>query len=729
MRPIDGKGSPSRREFAALLLTSFAAATGAALESLVFCCSGDNDLYRTLSSGQSRIPRFDNVSEAIEKAGRHSGVLMLADEYPEKAVELPKAALSQARDKGLRLYVEFVRSTGEGADQPRTAKWERAVVASDFFAPSLTRGRLLSLHRCRYLPSAAFESGVVSTHLTVARVAGFDTAVFGIPAKDNHPLLVENRAAQMLVATSALSRFITARYEPVNAWTIVWKSILTWLSSNRKQTDLIWTPAVRPSFAAQAELPAPAEGDAVRRGSHWYSQARLLIHPSWAHRLEEAHNFEDQVGPAPSQTLPVGDGSLGILEGHSSRILPDGSQPARWWIRADCTGEAAMVLSLVHKLNPRDKQDQIARNLVDFLLLRSRMATGLRLDSNNAAYGLLGWNETPNYYKGENGYDVYYGDDNARALLGVLIASSILAEPKWDERFWLAVLANFRLIGTEGFQKSRYDQAPLAKNGWRSYHDAPIVLYDMNYEAYPWALFLWAFAKTGYVPFFERTERGLRLTMEAYPNHWRWSNSITSSQARILLPLAWLVRVKDSAQARSWLHRVAQDLLAHQHESGAIFEWTGPAGTGIQVPPTSNEKYGTGEGTLIQQNGNPVADLLYTMNFAFIGFHEAHAATGEKQYKETADKIADFLVRAQVRSEAHPEFNGAWYRAFDFGSWDYWASNSDSGWGAWCTEAGWSQSWISTTFALRLLKRSLWEIAGDKPAYSQFDELRKQMFA
>jgi hypothetical protein len=116
------------------------------------------------------------------------------------------------------------------------------------------------------------------------------------------------------------------------------------------------------------------------------------------------------------------------------------------------------------------------------------------------------------------------------------------------------------------------------------------------------------------------------------------------------------------------------------------------------------------------------------MNFAFIGLHEAHAATGEALYKEAADRIARFLVRAQVRSEVHPQFHGAWYRAFDFKNWDYWASNSDSGWGAWCTEAGWSQSWISTVFSLRLANQSLWDILQKIPAYKEFGELSKQMF-
>ncbi len=384
----------------------------------------------------------------------------------------------------------------------------------------------------------------------------------------------------------------------------------------------------------------------------------------------------------------MGDGSLGMLEGHDSRIFPDGSQNMRSWTRADCIGETSMTLSLAEKVTGQAKDGRVAVNLIDYLLLRSNMASGPRMDPQSPAFGLTGWNNTPNYYKGENGFDVYYGDDNARCLLGILATMRVSGETRWLERFWLAVLAYFRLVGRQGFEKSRHDGAPLLADGWRHYFDADTVL------------------------------RG----------KWRWTESITSQQARLLLPLAWLVRVSDTAEHRGWLRLIATGLLSHQHASGAIREWTGPPGTGVQEPPTSNEKYGMAEAPLIQTNGDPAADLLYTMNFAFIGMHEAYAATGEPQYKEAEDKMSDFLIRVQVRSEVYPEFNGAWFRAFDFEKWDYWASSSDSGWGAWCTESGWSQSWLTTTFALRILKRSLWDVASGVPAFNGFDNLRESMF-
>jgi hypothetical protein len=713
----------TRRQFGASLLAPLAVARSGA--AVVFSCTARNDVYRALSTAQATLPRYNTPELAIAQAPPGAGVLLLADGYPDTRVPFSDGLASEARKKRLRVFVEYADRRGN-AGPTKTADKERAVVPSSFFGSALPPMSILSLHACRFLPLPQPDAKA-RTHLMLAKVAGFDNAVFGLPQDNVYPLLIETEPDRVLLATTQLSRFITARYGPAAAWPIVWRRILEWLSESKLNIE--WQPTVHPAWPPSARLPLDVEKSAAVEGAGWYFGARLFVHSSWAHKLHDARSYEDRVGPAPTAAMPVGDGSLGMIEGHSSRIEFDGSQPARWWIRADCVGETSMVLTLTRRLSARSHYQQVAQNLLDFLLLRSKMATGAKLDPANPAYGLIGWNEATKYFKDEDGFDVYYGDDNARCLLGALAATAMTGEPRWQRRIWLAVLANFRLIGTLGFQKFRYDQAPLLKDGWQHYHNSPIVLHDMNYQAYPWALFLWAYSHTKFQPFFDRCEHGIRMSFEAYPNKWRWSNSITSQQARFLLPLAWLVRVKNTEETRSWLRKIAEELLSHQHESGAIYEWTGPSGTGIQTPPTSNAKYGTAEGTLIQNDGDPAADLLYTMNFAFIGLHEAYAATGDPFYKQAEDRIAQFLVRVQAHSTVHPQFHGAWYRAFDFKTWEYWASNSDAGWGAWCTESGWSQSWISATLALRVLGESLWEVLQKVPAFDEFQELSRQMFA
>jgi hypothetical protein len=130
---------------------------------------------------------------------------------------------------------------------------------------------------------------------------------------------------------------------------------------------------------------------------------------------------------------------------------------------------------------------------------------------------------------------------------------------------------------------------------------------------------------------------------------------------------------------------------------------------------------------LIQTNADTASDLLYTTNFAFLALHEAAAATGDPRYRQAEDRLAAFLCRIQIRSDAHPELDGGWFRAFDFRRWEYWASDGDAGWGAWCIESGWTQSWITAVLALRQLKTSLWDATKDSAIHRHFDRLRQEM--
>ena len=214
--------------------------------------------------------------------------------------------------------------------------------------------------------------------------------------------------------------------------------------------------------------------------------------------------------------------------------------------------------------------------------------------------------------------------------------------------------------------------------------------------------------------------------MEAYPENWGWTNGIQQERARMILPLAWLVRVEDTEEHRMWLDTMVQEVLKNQMECGAIREELG-TGNGAFGGPKCNSDYGITEAPLISKNGDPVADMLYTTNFAFFSLHEAAEVTGNEQYKEAVDKISDFLTRIQVRSDEIKHLDGAWFRAFDYERWDYWASNADHGWGAWSTLPGWIQSWIIGTQVLKEQNTSYWNLTQNFEVGSYFDKLLSTM--
>jgi hypothetical protein len=246
-------------------------------------------------------------------------------------------------------------------------------------------------------------------------------------------------------------------------------------------------------------------------------------------------------------------------------------------------------------------------------------------------------------------------------------------------------------------------------------------------EAYLWACYLWAYESTKYELFLERAKTAIRMTMEQHTDGWKWTNGLAQERARMILPLAWLVRVEDTPEHRAWLRTVMDGLLKLQQPNGAIREELGLLKNGVYPPPRSNAAGGKAEAPLIQENGDPVIDLLYTSNFALLGLHEAAAATGEKEYIEAAEKLVQFLCRIQIRSESHPALDGGWFRAFDYQRWEFWASNSDKGWGAWAIESGWTQGWIVSVLGMRQLDTSLWDLVTKTDINNDFDRLRREM--
>ncbi|MCX6927888.1 MAG: hypothetical protein NT154_32470 [Verrucomicrobia bacterium] len=71
--------------------------------------------------------------------------------------------------------------------------------------------------------------------------------------------------------------------------------------------------------------------------------------------------------------------------------------------------------------------------------------------------------------------------------------------------------------------------------------------------------------------------------------------------------------------------------------------------------------------------------------------------------------------------------DGAWYRGFDFQKWEYWGSDGDVGWGVWCIETGWIQTWITTTLALRHMNTSLWDLMTGSGIAASFAQHRPAM--
>lgn len=682
---------------------------------VVYSGSTSNDLYRVLKKEGFRIKKYDTPAEAITKAPSGAAVFIVADGYPVEKNDVSPAILETASKKELKLYLEYPAALPglEIPDQPISTQLERGVITSTVFGEQLQPMRILGINDCYVLPVQVNDPLIV-----LAKVAGFDKAVYGIADVPAYPLLFEQD--HMLVAMTKLTNFVTGRYGPDDAWQQIWTYILSKMTGVEDFQFSHWPADVAPMYSKDEPLPKNAKKESVAQGVEWFYNGRFFIHPSWEDMwLQYQGDGTEPFGPPVSQDLPNGDGTLGLLEGHASKIYHDGSQQYRYWLRADVQGEAAYALAAAGSLLDKKSYYEKAQNLVDFIFEGSNLRAEARNDKRSPSYGLIGWSVTHPW--------VFYGDDNARTVLGILGASAFMHTDQWDQEVVEAIMANFRTTGRQGYRGSRQEEKDLQKQGWQYFWERDITNPAPHFESWMWACYLWLYDKTGYEPLLTKTKQAIRATMEAYPDGWVWTNGIQQERARMILPLAWLVRVEDTEEHRQWLDMIVTRLLENQVACGAIREELG-AGKGKYGPTASNKEYGLREAPLIFENGDPVADMLYTSNFAFFSLNEAAHATGNPTYQKAVDKLADFLIRIQVKSTRHKDLDGAWFRAFEYDRWEYWASNADAGWGAWGTLTGWTQSWIVATQVLTASQQSFWELTQNSGVNQYMPQTLEIMF-
>lgn len=682
--------------------------------SLSLCCKQDNDFYVTLKENHIVCVRYNTPQEAINHAPEGSGLMILADNYPCNRTEVDAALFASAAGKKLRVYVEYPSMLpgmllGNKA-YVEIGRWgavvERTVVSSDAFGPELPELSIMEMKDCHYVPVKAKNPDLV-----LARVEGYNSAVYGLPEKV-HPLLFRHPGGNIMVATTKISQFKTGRYAPNDAWPHVLGMILKWTTGVSDLPLLKWDPSVRPMFPAAETLPRNARLNAIKRGVEYYGKSGLYIHPDWLEETPPGGPGNDSIPRA----WPRGDGTYGIGECYiSKRIFYNGRQMVSRAERADCNLEAAMGLAAggVALLKDDAYMDKV-KKLNDFVFRKSNICSGDRANPEKSSYGLLGWKtDVP---------EAFYGNDNARALICAVATSGFTGDNSWDEYIIRGILANFRTTGIGGFRPTRIEGEDLEAKGWEYYFNTDFEA-ELDPPQLVWYTYLWLYSKTGYKPLLERTKKGFEKLMASFPDlSPLQANRFEEGPCRLLHSLAWLVQVEDTPRHRAWLDTVAQYVMKIQDKTtGAI----------PQIPHIivdSNEKYGTCECALAHKPGDPVTDALYSINFAFIGLHEAAAATGNKAYAEAARKMADFFIRTQTQSQQLQELDGTWYRGFDYKKWDYWGSDGDWGWGVWTNEIGWTHSWVLTTLALREMDTSLWEVASRvnvNPA--MFEKYRKMM--
>jgi len=365
--------------------------------------------------------------------------------------------------------------------------------------------------------------------------------------------------------------------------------------------------------------------------------------------------------------LVTPDGRKGIREGYSHNILPDGKRISADVIRTDCIGEAAGAFLF----SGNDRLNDIGKAMLD-LCYGPLTVHGGEYD------GMVRWSE--------QAWNVCYQDDVARAIMPSLLYAYFGFSDKYVKNAENALQFLCDTTCADGLRPMRTDVLNYIGKDMRSLAQEEHGYASAHYNSWYSAALLLCYMLTGNEKIKETGIKGLEALMSLYPDTVR-EHSETSEQCRLIFPLAVLYAVTKDKKHYDMLDRVFDDLQKRRHPSGGYAEWD----TGYKATCFNNAG---GECSLLAENGDPVSDLLYSVNWLPLGFAFAYHVTGEERFLVSWKDICTFFIKAQI-SSADDAINGAWCRGIDLDRLEYCGIPHDVGWGPCCVETGWTVAEIT----------------------------------
>lgn len=445
----------------------------------------------------------------------------------------------------------------------------------------------------------------------------------------------------IMMTSFQLHNFNRARFAPRAAWEKLIRHIARWITGT--EPAFMPAPVVRYGIdedLTKDEIFEKCRREAIDRGIDWLKQ------------------------------FLVDEGRGGIREGLCHKINPDGQQARLDGVRNDCSGEAAGAFRMYAHLFGDEAALQTAENLDSFTY-------GPMLVKGGLFDGFMRWVD--------DAWQVCYQDDVARCVLGSLYNCIFLGNDTMFPEICRALDFLVNTTAQDGCRVFRTDMYSMTEDSFAQLTSAEHGCTSAHYNGYYHASLLLAYKYGKNSRYLEVARRGLETLMDLYPETRR-EQSETQEQCRLILPLAVLYDVTREEKYREMLYRVVRDLETHKHSSGGYYEWD----TGYKA---NCSRESTGECSLLTENGDPVADLLYSVNWLPIGFAYAYYATGDEWFRELWKEVLSFCMKAQIISE-NSLYNGSWCRAFDMDLREAYGCPHDSGWAAYASETGWMNAEI-----------------------------------
>lgn len=439
-----------------------------------------------------------------------------------------------------------------------------------------------------------------------------------------------------LVSSIRLSNFHRARFAPRKRWQTLVSGIISFLAGEKIDLEFD-TPAY--TYNECKVTSAKDADEIIKRAVEWIEKSETL------------NNC----------------GKGGAKEGFSNRILArTGEHSRNKNVRADCTNEIAGALMFNALINGCEKSKNIAEELFKFTFDNFQIKSGEHK-------GMLRWSES-------GWYDCYQ-DDVARAVIPALLCQFFGMEVPYLEEIKDALDYLVATTTQDGVRVSCTQIHRMTPEYIKSITGARFFEPCAHFNAFYHAALLLAYKVCGNEKYRDFATRGLTALMSAYPDTRR-ETSETEEYCRLVFPLSVLYLVSRKKEHYEWLCRVTEDLQKFRHPSGGYAEWD----TGYKAGCSRNHN---GECALLADNGDPVADLLYSNNWLPLGFAFAYLATKEQKFYNLWCDSASFIASAQMHSDI-PHLDGAWARAFDMDTRENCGMPHDKGWGPHCIESGWT---------------------------------------
>ena len=208
---------------AVMLLPLLAADTdsGRAAPSLVFVAKPSNDIVVAARNGNLPTHVFDTVAAAVAAASVGDGLLVMAEGMqpadpgvPQNAsatgVRITEGEWADIQAKGLTCYLEFP-SQIPGTPEPLVVAqtlYERVAVSArrGIRTNSGTLEYLELLHPHKLVDFVVLPPELLAkAELVLAKVAGYDTACFGLPAQNDTWSFLVSATPKLLLAATQLS--------------------------------------------------------------------------------------------------------------------------------------------------------------------------------------------------------------------------------------------------------------------------------------------------------------------------------------------------------------------------------------------------------------------------------------------------------------------------------------------------------------------------------------------